>query len=129
MTTQFEISVRNKPGEIARIAELLGKSSVNIKGISTEMGKRKGIVHLITEDENTTRRALSGSGLEFAEREILEVAIPDRPGELAKLARTLARTGINIDSLFILSTGSSITVAMTVDQMEKTKEALWKYLD
>jgi hypothetical protein len=120
MTTQFEISVRNKPGEIARIAELLGKSSVNIKGIS---------VHLITEDENTTRRALSGSGLEFTEREILEVAIPDRPGELAKLARTLARTGINIDSLFILSTGSSVTVAMTVNQMEKTKEVLWKYLD
>jgi len=129
MTTQFEISIRNKPGEIARIAELLGKSSINIKGISTELGKRKGIAHVITEDENTTRRVLGGAGLEFTEREILEVAIPDRPGELAKLARTLARAGINIDSLFILSTGSSVTVAMAVNEMQKTRETLWKYLD
>jgi hypothetical protein len=126
---QFEISVQNKPGEIARIAELLGRNSVNIQGISTELNAKKSLIRVITDDEATARRSLKVGGLDFLEKEVLEVSLPDRPGELAKLAKTLARAGINIESLFILSTGTSVErVALGVNDMERAKEALWKYL-
>lgn len=126
---QFEISVQNKPGEIARIAELLGRNSVNIVGINTELKSKRGMIRVITDDEATTRRSLGAGGLKYLEREVLEVSLPDRPGELAKMTKTLARSGINIESLFILSTGTSVEkVALGVDDMEKAKEVLWKYL-
>lgn len=127
MTKQFIITIQNKPGQIAMIAELLSRNSINIKGISTELWNKKGIVNLITDDENTTRHTLSAEGLEFKEKEVLEITLPDQPGELAKMTRLLARAGVNIESIFMLG-GSSVTVAIAVDDMEKAREALWKYL-
>jgi hypothetical protein len=126
---QFEISVQNKPGEIARIAELLGRNSVNIQGISTELNAKNGYIKVITDDEATTRRSLKVGGLDFLEREVLEISLPDRPGELAKMTKTLARAGINIESLFIIGSGTAFEkVALGVNDMDKTKEVLWKYL-
>lgn len=126
---QFEINVHNKPGEIARIADILGRNSVNIQGITTELDTKRGVIQVITDDEATARRSLTNGGLSFSEREVLEISLPDRPGELAKMTKTLARAGINIESLFILSTGTTIEkVALGVKEMEKAREALWKYL-
>jgi len=127
MTKQFNITIQNKPGQIAMIAELLGRNSINIKGISMGLWNKKGIVHLITDDENTTRHALSAEGLEFEEKEVLEITLPDRPGELAKMTRLLAKAGVNIESIFMLG-GSSVTIAIGVEDMEKAREALWKYI-
>jgi len=128
--TQFEVHVRNKPGEVAWITEVLAKNSVNIRGISTDMGKKKGTIRIITDDENSARSALRAAGLEFSERNVLVISLPDRPGELAKVARTLAKAGINIETMFILGSGhnSMEKVALGVDQMEKAEEVLWKYL-
>jgi len=126
---QFEISVQNKPGEIARITELLGRNSVNIQGISTELNAKNGYIKVITDDEATARRSLKVGGLDFLEREVLEISLPDRPGELAKMTKTLARAGINIESLFIIGSGTAFEkVALGVNDMDKTKEVLWKYL-
>ena len=127
---QFEISVLNKPGEIARVTEQLGRNSVNIQGISAESRSKKCIVRLITDDEATARRSLRVGGWEFKESEVMEVPLPDRPMELAKLTKTLARAGINIESLFIMGSDTSMKkVAVGVDDMEKAREVLWKYLD
>ena len=126
---QFEISVQNKPGEISRIAGILGRNSVNIRGISTGFGTKQGVVQVITDDEATTRRSLKRTGLEFSEREVLKVSLPDRPGELAKMTKTLAKAGINIESICILCTGATVErVALGVDQNEKAREVLRKYL-
>ncbi len=127
--SQFEISVRNKPGEIARVAELLGHNSVNIRGISTELVTGKGLIRLITDDEATARKSLRNGNLDFFEREVLEISLPDRPGELAKMTKTLSKAGINIESLYILSASNTVDkVALGINEMERAKEVLWKYL-
>ena len=125
---QFEVCVQNRPGEVARVAEALAKNAVNIRGISTDLGSSKPMIRVITDDENSARKALKGAGLEFIEREVLVIALPDRPGELAKVTKKLARAGINIESLFIL--GSRVQaeeVAIGVDRLEEAQELLSKY--
>ena len=125
---QFEVYIYDRPGEVARVAEALAKNAVNIRGISTDLGPIKPMIHVITDDENSARRGLKGAGLEFTEREVLVIALPDRPGELAKVTKKLARAGINIESLFIL--GSRVQaeeVAIGVDRLEEAQELLSKY--
>jgi hypothetical protein len=66
--------------------------------------------------------------MEFTEREVLVISLPDRPGELAKVTKKLARAGINIESLFLL--GSRVQaeeVAIGVDKLDKAQELLSKY--
>ena len=129
MTLEFEVYVQNKPGEVARVAEALGRNSVNIKGISTDLGSSKPMIRLVTDDESSARNALKGANLDFSEREVIIVGLPDRPGELAKVTKVLAKSGMNIESLYILGARSSVEqIALVVDHMERAKEVLGRYL-
>ncbi|WP_019178591.1 hypothetical protein [Methanomassiliicoccus luminyensis] len=128
MTLQFEIRVQNKPGDVARIAEVLSKNSVNIRGISTDMGAPQPIIRVVTDDEASARSALKAAKLEFSERPVEVVSLPDRPGELAKLARSLSKAGLNIESMYILgNTGSSVEeIAVAVDNIERAREVFMR---
>ena len=124
---QFEVFVQNRPGEVARLAEVLAKNAVNVRGIATDLGGTPGIIRVITDDEASARRVLSGAGMEFRERDVLVLSLPDKPGELAKLTKKLARAGINIESMFILGPSTSeVQMAIGVDQREKAQNLLFK---
>jgi hypothetical protein len=129
MTQEFEVYVQNKPGDIAWIAEVLSRNSVNIRGISTDLGSSRPMVRVVTDDEASARSALKAAKLEFAEREIEVVPLSDRPGELAKVTKHLSKAGINIESMYILgNTGSSVEeIALTVSDPERAKEVLSKF--
>lgn len=129
MTLQFEVYVQNRPGDVAWIAEVLSRNSVNIRGISTDLGSSRPMIRVVTDDEASARSALRGAKLEFTERDIDVVSLPDRPGELAKMARALSKSGINIESLYILGNrGNSVEeIALSTDNAERAREVLSKY--
>jgi hypothetical protein len=122
---QFDVLVQNKPGEVARIAELLARKAINIRGISTDLGQGKPMIHILTDDDATTRAALLATGTEFVEKEVIVVAMPDKPGELHKLTKKLARGGVNIESLFIMGAKTPIEeIVISVDRMDQAKDVL-----
>ncbi|MBN3037354.1 MAG: ACT domain-containing protein [Candidatus Diapherotrites archaeon] len=122
---QFSISVQNKPGSLAGITETMAKASVNIKAIASERRDHSGLVHVVTNDERTTRDAISKAGLECNEVEILVLHLIDRAGELSKVARKLADANINVDNIYILGSANGKTdVALAVDNMTKARSLL-----
>lgn len=126
-TKQFEVSILDKPGEVARLAEVLAKNAVNIRGISTDIGKSLPVIHVITDDEASARRVLKASGFDFVERDVLVISMSDKPGELAKITKKLAKAGINIESMFILGPkASEVQVAVGVDQRDRAQNMLMK---
>jgi acetolactate synthase small subunit len=72
---------------------------------------------------------LKAAKMDFAEREIEIVALPDRPGELAKVTKLLSKSGVNIESLYILGNkGSNVEeIAIAADVPERAKEVLGKF--
>lgn len=117
----------DKPGEVARLAEVLAKNAVNIRGISTDIGKILPVIHVITDDEASARRVLKASGFDFVERDVLVISMSDKPGELAKITKKLAKAGINIESMFILGPkASEVQVAVGVDQRDRAQNMLMK---
>jgi hypothetical protein len=126
---QFEISLPKKPSAMAGVAEALAANGVNIRGISSEVPGGKMVLKVVTDDEATARATLAGKNLKFTEREVLSVVMPDRPGEIAKLTRKLARKMIQVENIYFLSRmGGQTEVAFTSDDMEKAAETLraWK---
>ncbi len=126
---QFEISLPKKPSAMAGVAEALAANGVNIRGISLEVLGGKMILKVVTDDEATARATLAGKKMKFTEREVLSVVMPDRPGEIAKLTRKLARKMIQVENIYFLSRmGGQTEVAFTSDNMEKAAETLraWK---
>jgi hypothetical protein len=122
---EFKVFVEDKPGELARVTEALASNAVNIRAISSESVHDRPFLRIVTNDVNSTRSALRNAGLKFEEEEIVVADLLDRPGELAKIARRLARAGVNVNSIFILGSRNGRTeVAMTVDNREKVKNLL-----
>ena len=126
---QFEILLPRKLSALAGITETLASNSVSIRGISSEAPEGKILVKIITDDEATTRATLVAKKTKFTEREALSVVIHDRPGEIAKLARRLARRMVLVESIYMLSRAGGMTeVAFTADDMAKAQAVLksWK---
>ena len=126
---QFEIVLQKKPSSMAGIAENLAQNGVNIRGLSSEISGPNVILKVVTDDEATARATLAGAKAKFTEREVLSVVVPDRPGEIAKLTRRLARRMIQVENIYFLSRkGGHTEVAFTADNMVKAADSLkaWK---
>ena len=122
---EFKIFVSNKPGELARVTEALATHAVNIRALTSEGGSPKAFLRVVTGDVATTEKALKGAGLPFELSEILDLELMDRPGELAKIARRLARHGVNVESIYILGTKNGKTqIAMNVSDLKRAREAV-----
>ncbi len=126
MVRQFEITIKNRIGALADVSELMSKSKVNIKAISTETKDAGlGVIKLITDDEQTARKTLSMSEFEFDEYDVVPVKLIDRPGELARLARGLANLGVDIESVFVLHKENGFTeIALKVNDLAKARKLL-----
>jgi hypothetical protein len=82
-------------------------------------------LHIITDDDASTSKALTNAGFQFKEKDIFVVGLQNKPGELAKVVKKLERGGVNIDSLFILAGGSAQTeIAIGVDKPAEAKKLL-----
>lgn len=118
---EFKVYSENRRGELARIAETLSQSSVNIEAIASEDTNPKSFLRIVTSDVKTTQRALSRAGYEFEEKTIIVVDLIDRPGELWKLAKRMSRAGVNIQSIYLLE---KARVAMSVDNHDKAMKVI-----
>ncbi len=118
---EFTIYVENKPGSLARVSEVLAKNGVNIEAIATEITGKKGMLKIITSDSNTTKSALENARIRFTVKEVLLVKVVNRPGEVAKLTRDLARERINIESIYMIG---DERFAIRADDMVKARGIL-----
>lgn len=115
--TEFVVSMENRPGRLAALTEILAAVGVNIEALAAYGHDGEGTVRLIVDNADATRRALADAGLHNEERAVLTALLPHRPGELARLTRSLADAGVNIDALYVLnSNADGIELALSVDQ-------------
>lgn len=122
---QFTIFIENKIGELEKISEAIGRKGINIKTIVGEASLPTPYVKLVTSDIQTTKKVLDREGFKFELKEILTVEMPDKPGELSKIAKRLARANINVESIYIMGQRKGKTeVALIVDDMRSAKKAL-----
>lgn len=122
---QFSIEISNRVGELAKVTELMAEHAINIVAISSEILASKPMIRVVTEDQASTRKALEKSGRDFTEQDILVIKLIDRPGELSKMARRLAREGINVESIYIFGKARGMTeVALAVDDHKKARTVL-----
>jgi hypothetical protein len=122
---EFKVFVKDKPGELARVTEALAEHAVNIRAIASEGGHENSFLRVVTSDVATTEKAFKLAGIKYEANDLFTVELIDRPGELAKIARRLARAGVNVESIYILGSKNGKTeVGMVVSDMEKAKAAI-----
>ena len=99
---QITILTRPDPGEIARVASILGDAGINIEDIDADRIEETGTIVLMVDQLDAALRALSDSGLRAVTLDALVIRLEDKPGALATVAKRLRDAGIDVRSMHIL---------------------------
>jgi hypothetical protein len=120
----FSVELKNQPGELAHLCEVLGPRGVNVQAAAVTSGDQ-GTVAFSASDEAAARTGLEAAGIEFTERPALQVRCADQPGELAKISRALATANVNIDGLLEVSIcQGEVIFALSADKLDEARTAL-----
>ena len=124
MPSDLTVILDDRPGELARLGEVIGDAGVNIRGLAAFTGEGKGVIHLLVDDDavDRCRDALEQAQMGVADqREVLVVDIDDRPGSLGELTKRLAEVNVNVDLAY--TTFGGVKVVIATDDMDNAREA------
>ena len=122
---EFSVTLANQPGQLATLTRRLSNAGIHIQTLAAIGADGQGLVRVMTDNSDATRRVLREAGLHFDERPVLDTFLPDEPGALAEVAQRLADAGVNIDSIYLLHTNAEgLHFAVTVDDPEAARANL-----
>lgn len=90
----------NKVGLLSEVSGALTKARVNIDALCAYEMEDKAYFMLAADSPVRATKALAPLGGEIKEEEVVAVEMPNRPGELEKVAKKLADAGININLIY-----------------------------
>ena len=125
MPYDISIVLNDIPGALAQVGEKMGEAGINIEGYCSFSSAGKSYLHILVNEMEGVRQALGELGLEVAQqREVFTVDVEDRPGELGKVARFIADSGVNIDMVYM---GTSTRLVLCAFDSEAARAAVDDY--
>jgi len=108
---------------LSELSMAIAKEKVNINAICAYEMEDKAYFMMITDSNAKAKKALSPLGAWVQEEDVIAVELPNKVGELQKVAKKIADSGIDIRYMYgTAGTGkSSICVFKTEDDKKATR--------
>ena len=125
MPKEIVVPLENKPGTLAKAAEVLGAAGVNLQGIGYTTGAQ-GTLRVIADNPEKALAALKTAKLKVKQvKEVLNLTLPDTPGALGGVARKLAKGRVNIEAFYVVGTDlGRLRCVLAVDKLDKARTIL-----
>ncbi len=123
---QISVFLENRSGGLSEVVDVLARNAIDIKALSVADMADFGILRLIVDDADRTRKILKDAGFTADKTRVVAVEVPDRPGGLAETLRVLRSHAINVEYLYSAArrNGERAIVILRVDEIGKTVGAL-----
>lgn len=124
---QISVLLRNEPGAMAAVLEILEKNSINLRALNlSDSTEFCGILRIIVKEPDKTEKLLVDSGYIVKNDPILTTVLDDHPGSLFEKMRMLSDAGINIEYTyaFASSDDSGARVVLKADKPELADKIL-----
>jgi len=114
---QLSFTMPNRAGLLSEVTVAVLGAKVNINTLCAYELENNAYFMLTVDSNARARKALAKLGIESKEEDVVAVEMPNRVGELEKVAKKIADAGININYIYgTTGTGkSSICVFKTSD--------------
>jgi hypothetical protein len=95
---EFTIRLEDRPGTLGKLCQTLAEQDINILAYQQFPDEKgKGSARLVVDNADKTRATLDRQRADYRETEVAKVMLPNRPGELARVASRLGDQGVNIN--------------------------------
>lgn len=110
---------------MGEISEKLSKKKVNILGLSVDESTDWGVFRIIVNSLDRARRALHSFGPKaLMVNKVLEVTLPNEPGQLQKVSQVLAKKKVNVNYAYASGNGGETALYLSVNDVKRAMEAL-----
>ncbi|HEX7596321.1 MAG TPA: hypothetical protein VF387_08190, partial [Gemmatimonadaceae bacterium] len=123
------IQLTNHPGDLARVAQALGRRGVNIKALAAiSVGGGVAMARILPDDIAVARSALEEARIRFTEGEVHLVLLENKAGVLANVTSRLGEAGVNLEALYITGIADDLVeLAIVSDNPKKAKKVLEEF--
>jgi hypothetical protein len=123
---QLSAFIENRAGTLAALTADLARHAISIQALTIATLADHAVVRLVVSDPRNALHLLGERGVLVVTSPVLAVEVPDQAGALARVARRLARAGVNIDYAYGSSpVGGGVCVAyLHVSDIRKARAAL-----
>ncbi len=121
---QLSVFVQNKVGSLGELSTALAKAKINIKAIQIADDLDWGIVRLVVDDPEKTKKIFHKLGLTYGEGQVVTVMLENHTGALADLADKLEKKKINIEQAFATASGDASFVVLSTTDDKKANSVI-----
>jgi hypothetical protein len=124
---QLSFEITDKAGLLSEITGVITGGKINLTAACAYAMGEKAYFMLNADSAAKAKKALSKLGITAQEDDVVEVEMPNKPGELDKVAKKIAGAGINIEYMYATAgTGKSSTCIFSTSDNKKTIQAINK---
>ena len=123
VATDLVIEIDNDPGALARVAAAVSDAGVNLAAATCVGPGNCAELHILVPHAEAVRHALAITNVAVTrEREVVVVDVHDRPGVLADLTRKIARSGVDLDLVYVATQNRVVFGAGNLDALRAALE-------
>jgi hypothetical protein len=114
----------NKPGQTARVTQILARAGVNIRWVTIASMGAFGVMKFLVDKSGPAIEALKEKGFAVHFLDALAVEIEDKPGALQNVAETLGQHGVNVDNVSGFVANQRAVLVLETHDIEKARMVL-----
>ena len=94
---EFTVLMDDRPGTLGKVCRALADRNVNVLALHSFPIGGKSVTRFVVDNPTAAKTALDNERLPCTEVEVVQVKLPHRPGEIARVATRLGEANININ--------------------------------
>lgn len=123
---EIRLSMPNRVGLLSEVTTAVTNAKVNINAICAYAMENNAFLNLLTSSNAKAKKALSPLGFGIEEKDVLQVELPNKPGELQKIAKRIADAGIDIEFMYATTAGGKATCVLKTADDQKAMKVIRK---
>jgi len=122
---QIDLSMKNEPGALSQVSDLLGANGINIIAFYVFTQKDIGKLHFVANDPERALNVLKTAGYNIDTKHVIACETPNHPGGMNAVLKPLRAANINVDTIYpCIGTGSITVLILGISPIEKALQIL-----
>ena len=123
---QISVFLENRKGRLYDICSMLGSAQINIRALTIAETETFGVLRMVVDKPAAAVELFRTHSITANQTDVVAVEVPDTPGGLARILKTLTDNNINVEYMygFVEKFSENALLVFRFDNAEKAQQIL-----